>query len=128
MTILTKGLVDYLEEEGIGAFGEDLYVGTRPSSPINCVTLYDTGGFIPRKDTTSDPTVQIITRNKSYPLANEKALGVHDLLKEKYNFWLVNDEIWVLQSEAQGEPGRIGRDENGNYLFSANYRLWVKYY
>ena len=128
MITLTKAIVEYLEANGVGVFGTDIFIGTRPSFPIDCLTLYDTGGFAPQKDTTSDPTIQAIVRNESYLTGLIKLHEVHDLLKEKYSFWLKEDEIWVIKMEAQGEPGQIGRDDNGNYLFSANYHLWLKYY
>ena len=127
-TILTNALVEYLESENIGVFGTDIFIGTRPSEPIDCLTLYNTGGFPPQKDTTSDPTIQIISRSEEYLDGLTKLFDVHDLFKEKYGFWLDSDGIWVIKMEAQGEPGQMGKDSNGHHLFSANYHLWVRYY
>lgn len=126
--LLSRAVADYLELKNIGVFGTDIFVDERPSSPINCLTIYDTGGFPPQKDTTSDPTIEIISRNKSLKTGLTKLHEAHKLLREKYNFWLKDNKIWVIQLEAQGEPGKIGRDDNGYHLFSANYHLWVKYY
>ena len=127
MILLTKAIVEYLETQGIGVFGTDIFIGTRPPKPINCLTLYDTGGFKPKKDTTSNPTFQIIGRHKSYVDGFANIKEAHNHLKEKYNFWLKENKIWVLLLEAQGEPGKIGKEKD-NYLFSCNYHLWLKYY
>ena len=126
--ILSEALALYLESKSLGIFGEDIFVGLRPAEPVECFTIYDTGGFIPKKDTTSDPTLEIITRDKSYHIGLEKLKEVNKYLKEKYNFWLLPDFIWVYYIEGQGEPKKIGRDENGYHLFSVNYHLWLKYY
>lgn len=124
MSILLKKVVDFVEAHDVGTFSEDMFIGQRPSKPIDCITFYDTPGRAPRKDQTSDRTFQVITRNKSYPLGIGKAGEVQKVLKELYQFWLGN--TWVIKLEAQNEPGHIGRDENGNHLFSANYNIWIK--
>lgn len=124
MSILLKKIVEYAENHEIGAFGTDIFIGKRPSEPINCITFYDTPGRPPRKDNTADRTFQIITRNNNYPAGIAKAYQVHKVLKELYQFWL--GDIWVIKLEAQNEPGHIGRDENGNHLFSSNYNIWIK--
>lgn len=126
--ILSEALALYLENKSLGIFGDDIFAGLRPAEPINCLTVYDTGGFKPQKDTTSDPTLEIIVRDISYPAGLNKLIDANKHLKERYNFWLVDDLIWVYYIEAQGEPKKIGRDENGNHLFSVNYHLWLKYY
>lgn len=124
MSILLRKIVEYVEEKEVGTFGTDIFIGKRPPQPINCVAFYDTHGRPPRKDSTADRTFQVITRNKSYPLGISKAGEVHKVLKESYQFWL--GDTWVIKLEAQNEPGHIGRDENGNHLFSSNYNIWIK--
>lgn len=132
MSVLSKEIAKYLDTNGAGAYkpndvGGDIYYGGKPSSPNNCIAVFDTGGFNPKKDTTSDPTVMIQVRNEDYSTGMNKLHEIHDLLKDKNNFWL-GDYIFVYVSEALGEPGQIGKDENGRHLFSCNYHLRVKYY
>ncbi len=127
-TILSKAIADYFETKGIGTFGADIFAGKRPDSPIDCLTVYDTGGFPPKKDTTASPTIQVSARSKIYPDGLKMLHQVHEILKDDYNFWLIYDQIWVYYTQAQGEPGHVGRDNNGNHLFSTNYNLWLKYY
>ena len=124
MSILLKKIVDFVEEKEVGEFEKNIFIGERPSKPIDCITFYDTPGRAPRKDKTADKTFQVITRNNSYPLGIGKAVEVHNVLRELYQFWL--SDTWVIKLEAQNEPGHIGRDENGNHLFSSNYNIWIK--
>ncbi len=132
MSVLSEEICKYLATNSIGAFkpndvGGDIYFGSKPSSPSNCITVFDTGGFAPKKDTTSDPTVMIQVRNDDYSVGMDLLQKIHSLLKDKNNFWL-GDYIFVYVSEALGEPGHIGKDENGRDLFSCNYHLRIKYY
>jgi len=49
-------------------FGRNLFIGREPSSPVNCITIYPTGGFAPDVSrSTETPTIQIRIRNSSYP-------------------------------------------------------------
>lgn len=125
--MIGRAVAFYLEKEGVGKFGEDLYLGTRPSSPVGCLTVYDSGGFKPRKDGTADPLIQIISRDKYYMAAFSRIERAHLILKEGYHFWL-DEGILVLRLETAGEPGKIGRDDNQNTLVSCNYNFWVKYF
>jgi len=132
MSVLSEEITRYLADNSVGTYtpndiSGDIYYGSKPSSPVNCITIFDTGGFAPKKDTTSDPTVMIQVRNDDYSVGMDKLHQIHNLLKDKNNFWL-GDHIFVYLSEALGEPGHIGKDENGRDLFSVNYHLRVKYY
>ena len=126
MSILSKEVVDHLESHNVGVFGDDIFIGSRPQQPDDCITVTDTGGFEPPKDTTSSPTIQVVSRSDSYKTGMNKLKEIHSLLHNKHNYWL--GDIFVYKSEAMGEPGKFGVDENGRDLFSCNFHFRVKYY
>jgi len=52
-------------------FATDIFIGKEPTTPDNCVTIFDTGGGAPQLTFTQGeryeyPTFQIRVRNKSY--------------------------------------------------------------
>jgi hypothetical protein len=82
---------DILVAEGGFAFGSDLFIGTQPPMPLNCVTLFDTTSVAP--DGTLDganrffyETVEILVRNYSYPAAYENCMDIINILDNKANF------------------------------------------
>lgn len=129
MDSLADKLVDYILGLDNTTLTEgELFVGERPSQPTNCITFYDAPGFSnAERDTTIRPSVQVIVRNEGYIDGFSKSYEVYDLLRQKYAFWLIEDSIWAVRVEPQNEPGFVGKEED-NFMFSANFNLWVKYY
>ena len=123
---LAKAIIDYLEDEEVAVFDEDVFIGSFPADTRDCLVVVDTGGFKPKKDTTSSPTIQVKCRDKSYKKGKERLEEVKDLLHDKNNYQLGN--IYVYMSEAMQEVGWIGQDEKGNQLCSVNFHFRVKYY
>ena len=126
MSLLGADLKQYIINNVDNATESNIKIGIRPSKPVNCYTIYHTGGYPSRADKTADPTVQIITRNEKYEDCQINAMAVHKFLDNLYTF-LLSPNIWVVKVEALGEPQQMGQDENGNYLFTTNYHFWLQY-
>jgi hypothetical protein len=126
MNLLGTDLKQYIIDNITKATSNNIKVGTMPSNPVECFIIYHTGGYPPQNDMTADPTIQITIRHGKYSKCQENAMLIHNLLKEKYTFFL-STNIWIVKIEALGEPQQIGTDENGNYLFTSNYHLWLQY-
>ena len=67
--------------------GSDLFVSSEPTSPANCVTLYDTGGVAPRQDYDGDtwisyPSVQVRVRNAAYLTGAKVMSDLRAVLKQ----------------------------------------------
>lgn len=119
-----REIITELENNDVGVFGEDLFLGTSPAISKDHLTVYNTGGPTPEKDQTKNLTFQFITKAEKYVNAEDLILLADKVCRERYNIFL--GEYRVLMMEAQGEPGHIGRDENDNHMFSANYSAWVR--
>lgn len=74
----------YLEEQGVGTVGEDLFLGYFPEAPDDCVVLLETQGLPPDAAAgTETPGLQAVARWKSaYSYAEGKLQRIHDVLKQ----------------------------------------------
>jgi len=107
----------------LGTFETDLFVGGMPPNPYDIIACYDTGGWEPAPNYSLErPTVQITVRNRSNELGYSKAQEVFDALNglcgevvDGYKYVA----IWI-----QNGPNCIGKDENNNWLFTLNLRIY----
>lgn len=124
MNCPARDIVTILEgsEAGIGTFEQTLFISREPTSPDNCITVYDTGGFDPEVGYDYQrPTVQVRCRNKSYEagwtLLDEVKSILHGLNNEvvggaRYiGIWTMSDITC------------IGYDTNNRALFTINFRI-----
>lgn len=123
MARLIDDLGTYLQTQGIGTLGTDLFQGHLPSSPDNCVAVFETGGSQPNKDLPlNHPSFQVIVRNKSYATGRDKLESVRTALHRKFNTSLVSGQTFAYYILATSEGGHIGRDESGRDEFSINFQ------
>lgn len=104
----------------------NLFIAKEPSSPDNCVTVYDTPSFPADKSMDNTYTyyrssVQIRVRNNSYSngmaLAWDIMESLHDRAQLEWNGTLYT----VIQ--AMGEPVSIAWDENNRAIIVINFNL-----
>ena len=91
MNSLADDIKDLLVAEFSYVFGTDLFISLQPKTPVDCVTLYDTGGSAPDGTIDGDDvydrdTLQIIVRNKTYATAITNAYAIRKYLHNKVNF------------------------------------------
>lgn len=125
--IIINDIADFLAAHGIGTVMVDIFVGHQPDSPVNCVTVIDTGGMAPPIDFDSKkPTFQILVRNTSYSAGHILLDSIRDLLHNLYGLTLVTGGNYFHSINAMSEGGHIGRDEAGNDEFSMNFSAYVR--
>jgi len=66
-----------LENEGVGTFATDIFIGKEPNTPDNCITLYLTGGtpddtLSLTNRTNEISTLQVRVRNNDFLTAHAK--------------------------------------------------------
>jgi hypothetical protein len=106
-------------------FATNLHIGKEPSSPRNCVTIFDIYGFPPDlglKDQGYErPSVQIRVRNISYRNGWTLAHDIKNLLHGKeHETW--NGTLYTVIYCSSG-PALLDWDENGNARFIINFNL-----
>jgi len=119
-----REVINELENEGIGVFGDDIFLGTSPQKSGAQLTVYDTGGNPPRKDNTKLLTFQFMSKAEKYVDAEDLIKVADEVVRERY-YCFFGDYL-VLLLEGRGEPGSIGRDENERHMFSSNYNARIR--
>lgn len=121
MTSPAYTIARYLETQNFGEWANDINVSLEPSEPVECITLYDTGGQDPDSDEQDvfNKTIQIRIRTLNYLETYIKLEQIRDLLINQTIAGI--NGIWM-----QGDILYIGRDDNDRHLFTTNFRLLIQ--
>lgn len=130
MTIL-EAVGDYLQAQGVGTLGTDLFLAVMPETPDACVCVYETQGFAPQETMGSAafavdrPGLQVICRGArgDYPGARDKAVSVRNLLAALLETTVSG--VHILRVTADGGVAPMGEDQNGRPMVSSNYSCQV---
>lgn len=126
MSLLIDQLASWLESQGEGTVGTDLFKLQRPSSPVACVSLHATGGYPPDRYTERErPTVMIFARAETPDGALAKAYGLFNLLHFRQHLDL-GGGLFALSIEAVNSPAYVGTEETAGataHLASFNIAL-----
>lgn len=130
MTIL-EAVGNYLQTQGQGTLGTNLFLGRMPSSPDVCVGVFEYEGAIPSETfgnaaTAIDrPRLQVLVRagRDDYPAARDKAQTIRGLLGAVTQTTLSG--IAIMRIRPTGSVNPLGPDENDRPLVSANFEAMV---
>jgi hypothetical protein len=118
-------------ESSIGlALGTDLFYSKIPSSPQNCVSIFDNIGSAPMltlKKETSDylfSSVNVQVRNTNYDNGYSVIKGIFDYLHGLHGLVIVGTEYLLIR--AIDEPGLLAYDNNERPIFSVNFEIHRK--
>ena len=124
MNCPARDIVTILEssEFGIGTFAQDLFISREPTTPENCITIYDTGGFEPETGYDyNKPTVQVRVRNQGYETGWALINSIKAALHGSHGDVIGGARyigIWAMSDIAH-----IGYDTNNRALFTINFRI-----
>lgn len=125
--MLLPELGAFLSTQGIGTLGTDIFLGTLPAEPDNCVALRDYGGLAPEHDLGTDhlryefPRVQVLVRNTDYVTGHMKAfdiVGDFEAIQDSTLSGVRYRCVDSLQS-----PFCLKQDENRRWVFACNYQV-----
>jgi hypothetical protein len=125
MRPVTVDMVSVLETSEYGVFGETVFIGTEPESPVNTITLYDTGGEAPVGDDfgIDISNFQVRVRHSDYTAGYAVVKSIQEMYKgymptiigeSRYiGIWLIGNivhlasiasrEIWVANFKVMRE-------------------------
>ncbi len=107
-------------------YATNLFIGKEPSTPKDCVTIFDTSGYPPYLSISGEtgyeyPSVQIRVRSTKYTtgwnLLNDIKDALHGINHETWNGTLYT-VIYCSSS-----PALLDWDDNGNARFVASFNL-----
>lgn len=114
MGLLIHQLAAYLQTQGEGTVGVDLFKINRPSAPLACVSLHATGGYPPDGYTEREhPTAMLFARAGTPDGALRKAYSLYRVLHGKQNVDL-GGGLWALTIEAIASPAYVGTEQAAN--------------
>lgn len=123
----------YLQENGLGTVGKDIFIGAFPAKPNNCLSLFEYQGRAPNQMAgTTTPGLQVVSRAKQdYLTADVNLQAVHDALK-RIGFaedaclapGIVINGAWYFRAEPiMSGVIPLGEDENGRIRLARNYYI-----
>jgi len=125
-----KDILESISSLGL-ALATDLFIGLEPSTPDDCVTIFDTPGGPPELNfdgagDLSNPFIQIRVRNNAYltgwNVMNDINTELHGLGSPS--------EVWngttYLLIECTQEPALLDWDQNGRARFVVTYNITRK--
>jgi hypothetical protein len=130
--MMLEALVDRLNSASVAVTASNMFIGLMPSSPDQCVTLYEYAGSPPYEvmvdnDATLErPSVQVITRasRNDYPAARALIESVRDNLTG-----IVNETIsgvTFLRVNQISSINALGSDDNDRPRFSLSLQVVVE--
>ena len=121
--IFIEQVATYLQAQALGTIATNIFVGSLPPTPDNCIAVINTGGVAPSIDIPDKtPTFQVIIRNTNYETGETTLSSVRTALHQFMNDTLVTGQTYVYSIFAVAEGGHIGRDDQGRDEFSINFQ------
>jgi len=113
---------NYLQVQGIGTLGTNIFLGMIPDKPDNCIVLFEYAGSPPDLHWNGEyPGLQVQVRSTSYPTARCTIGNIvnilHGMSEQKLN------GIRFLLIQAQGNPEVLKRDDKGRVVLFVNFRI-----
>ena len=119
---MLKGIGTYLQSQGIGTLGTDLFLGLMPDQPDNCIALFEYAGSPPDLHWNGEyPGLQVRVRNKSYAAARTKIGEVAKKLHGLHEQTLFGTRYLLIK--ARGSPEVLKRDNNNRVELFVNFEI-----
>jgi len=119
MSRLSEEVAYYLQNQGLGTVGQNIFVSFIPDSPDSLICVIDSGGYPSDVYAPIDnPTIQIRVRDVNYPACHDKAWTIYDLFNRNIEYYL--GSLRILYSYVMQTPVYIGRDTKQREEFSLN--------
>jgi len=117
-----KEIGTYLQSQGIGTLGADLFLGLMPDQPDNCIALFEYAGSPPDLHWNGEyPGLQVRVRNKSYAAARAKIVEVAKKLHGLHEQTLSGTRYLLVK--ARGSPEVLKRDANNRVELFVNFEI-----
>jgi len=130
MNATSEDIKDMLEaESSLGlSYGTNLFIGLEPSTPIDCVVVFDIPGFPPQLTLDGEdsnnyeyPSIQIRVRNSKYmdglDLAQQIMTSLHGRAQETWN-----GALYSIIYCSSG-PALLDWDDNRHPRFIINFNI-----
>jgi hypothetical protein len=120
----------YLEDNGIGTVGTDIFCSGFDEIMENCIALFNHGGDPPFETASGDctiwyPELGVRVRDVEDATAYDNMKSILKLLNGICN--TVMGSIAVISIEAiNSDPVFLGQDDNDRFVYSSNFSLMIE--
>lgn len=125
--MIVEDIGAYLQAYGIGTLGVDLFLHVTPDKPEDSVTIVEYSSDPPeyihdkQKVEVELPRVQVSARSMRPEVGRLKAEQIYQLLMAIHNEVIGTTRyLWCMPVDS---PAMVGRDENGRFLSTVNFRV-----
>lgn len=128
--MMLEDIGNYLKEKGVGEPGIDIFYGSFPEKPDDCIAVFEYQG-LPQNQIagTETPGMQIVCRTQTdYKKAHETLKAINNLLKEigfeegeNSEGVNINDTLYFRIYPTLSGIIPLGQDENGRVRIAQNY-------
>src|SRR5699024_688170 len=115
----------YIQDKTSNQLGVNMFVNSKPTAPLDCITIYDTGGLgtsYINGECDSEPKIQIRSRASSQVTATAALYTLRDAVLPLSGNKVSGDGLYAWLSSG---IFNLGRDENNAFIFTDNYKLKV---
>ena len=120
--VMLKEIGTYLQTQGIGTLGANLFLGLMPDQPDNCIALFEYAGSPPDLHWNGEyPGLQVRVRNKSYAAGRAKIEEVVTELHGAHELTLNGTRYLLIK--ARGNPEVLKRDNNNRVELFVNFEI-----
>ena len=127
MNAASEDIKDMLvDDSSLGlTFATDLFIAKEPTTPDDCVTIYDTPSYPPENTLDNqriyNSSVQIRIRDLSYVSGMALARNIMDSLHARaQETW--NSSLYTV-IDAMGEPAALAWDDNKRIIIVINFNM-----
>jgi len=120
--VMLKEIGTFLQSQGIGTLGADIFLGLMPDKPDNCIALFEYAGSPPDLHWEGEyPGLQARVRDKSYPAGKAKIEQIARVLHGLHETVLGGTRYVLVK--ARGSPEVLKRDNNNRVEFFVNFEI-----
>jgi hypothetical protein len=120
--VMLKEIGTYLQSQGIGTLGANLFLGLMPDQPDNCIALFEYAGSPPDLHWPGEyPGLQVRVRDKSYAAARSKIREVMAALHGLHEQTLSGTRYLLIK--ARGSPEILKRDASNRIELVLNFEI-----
>jgi hypothetical protein len=120
--VMLKEIGTYLQAQGIGTLGADLFLGLMPDQPDNCIALFEYAGSPPAMHWSGEyPGLQVRVRGTSYEAARSKIGEVINKLHGLHEQMLSGTRYLLIW--AKGSVEILKRDANNRVELFVSFEI-----
>jgi len=120
--VMLNEIGTYLQSQGIGNLGSDIFLGLMPDQPDNCIALFEYAGSPPDLHWNGEyPGLQVRVRNKSYGAGRAKIGQVKRELHGLHETTLNGTRYLLIK--ARGSPEVLKRDAGNRVEWFLNFEI-----